>query len=340
MHTSIAALTGWLVLAITAITGITANTFPFETIRLTQTDIGNFSAIRFGDLSHARSHHDPPRQCRAFPGSDDWPTEADWRQLNISLGGALLRPIQVGSVCYEGPNYNSSACRYLIEQAGGTRFWLDDPLSTLYQWPQGYTCVPSLNPVGNCTRGGSPEYVVNATTVKQIQAAVNFARNKNVRLVIKNTGHDIGGRSTGAGSLSVWVHHLKAFGFIANYSSDVYSGMAVHVGAGIESWEMFNHMAANGNITVVAPGCTTVGSLGGWLAAGGHGPLASRFGLGADQALSINIVTADGKFLTANSTTHSDLFWAFRGGGPSKCNSPHHLQYLAPNRPLHISISC
>jgi hypothetical protein len=40
-----------------------------------------------------------------------------------------------------------------------------------------------LNATGKCTQGGWSVYVVNATTVKQI--AVNFARNKNLRLVIK-----------------------------------------------------------------------------------------------------------------------------------------------------------
>lgn len=318
MHTAIAALTGGLLLAITGTTPVTAEVFPFETIRLARSDIGNFSAIQFGNLDHARSHGGATPQCRAFPGSEDWPTEADWKQLNISLGGALLRPIPLGSVCYEGPNHNASTCSYLVNQSGRTRLWLDDPLSTLTQWPQGNTCTPSLSPVGNCTRGGSPEYVVNATTVKQIQAAINFARNKNVRVVIKNTGHDFGGRSTGAGSLSVWVHNLKSFEFIANYTSDVYSGMAVHIGAGMESWEIFNHMAANGNISVMVPGGATVGSVGGWLAAGGHGILASKYGLGADNALSINVITADGRFLTADSTTNKDLFWALRGGGPSK----------------------
>lgn len=94
--------------------------------------------------------------------------------------------------------------------------------------------------------------------------------------------------------------------------------MAVRVGAGAESWEMFNHMGESGNITVVAPGGSTVGSVGGWLAAGGHGALTSKYGLGADQALEIGVVTADGRFLVANEKNNKDLFFALRGGGGSK----------------------
>lgn len=122
----------------------------------------------------------------------------------------------------------------------------------------------------------------------------------------------------GAGSLSIWVHNLKNFEFIPSYTVGSYSGMAVRVGAGVESWELFNHMARN-NISVVAPGGATVGVAGGWLSVAGHGSLTSKYGLGADQALAINVVTADGRFLTVDPNQHKDLWWALRGGGPSEC---------------------
>ncbi|KAK3361893.1 hypothetical protein B0T24DRAFT_690417 [Lasiosphaeria ovina] len=310
MHALVVAVIAGLAGAVQA-----SSLFPFETVQLGQADIGNYSALNFGDLHAAQPNNDTP-SCRAWPGSQDWPSDAEWKQLNITLGGALLRPVPVGSVCYQGEAYNAGTCRYLVQQAGRTHFWIDDPLSVLTQWPQGNTCPAVLNAKGNCTRGGSPEYVVNAASVKDVQVAVNFARNKNVRLVIKNTGHDFGGRSTGAGSLSIWVHNLKSFEFVPEYASDVYTGPAVRVGAGVESWELFNHMADH-NITVVSPGGSTVGAVGGWLASGGHGILTSKYGLGADQALALNIVTPDGRFLTADSTTNQDLFWALRGGGPS-----------------------
>lgn len=55
-------------------------------------------------------------------------------------------------------------------------------------------------------KGGYPVYVLNATNVAQIQIAVNFARNTGIRFVVKNTGHDFMGKSSGAGALSVWTH--------------------------------------------------------------------------------------------------------------------------------------
>jgi hypothetical protein len=61
-------------------------------------------------------------------------------------------------------------------------------------WPifQGKTCMARTDVVvtSQCTLGGFPEYAVNVSTAAQVQLAVNFARNLDIRLVIKNTGHE------------------------------------------------------------------------------------------------------------------------------------------------------
>lgn len=90
--------------------------------------------------------------------------------------------------------------------------------------------------------------------------------------------------------------------------------MAVRIGSGVEAWEVSTLSAAH-NITVVAAGCNTVGGTGGWLSSGGHATVTSTLGLGADQALSLEVVTADGNLVTADPLTNQDLFWALRGGG-------------------------
>ncbi|RYC61326.1 hypothetical protein CHU98_g4903 [Xylaria longipes] len=262
----------------------------------------------------ARSSSRAAEECKTFPGDANWPSESEWARLNASIDGVLLNPKPAASPCYPGPDHDEDRCQFLVNGASSTRFWLDEPLTELTQWTQGSSCVATLAPVGNCTRGGFPEYVVNATTAKHVQFAVNFARDNNIRLVIKNTGHDFGGRSVGAGSISVWTHYLKSTEFIRSYKIGQYSGMAVRIGSGVEAWEVSNLMAAN-NITIVAAGCNTVGGSGGWLSSGGHSTVTSTFGLGADQALSLEVVTADGKLVTANPLTNQDLFWAMRGGG-------------------------
>ena len=102
------------------------------------------------------------------------------------------------------PDYDAKQRNFLL--SGGTRetrFYINDPVTVLTQWPQGKTCSLSLKPVGNCTQGGFPVYVLNATTVKHIRAAVNFARNEGVRLVIKY------------GSLWTWHLCVLCYGEIA-----------------------------------------------------------------------------------------------------------------------------
>lgn len=103
----------------------------------------------------------------------------------------------------------------------------------------GNTCPPTTNPSGSCTLGGLPVYAVEATNVMQIQVAVNFARNMNLRLVVKNTGHDFGGKSAGAGALSVWTHRLKNIQFYSRYTTSDYQGPAFKMGAGVQSREVY-----------------------------------------------------------------------------------------------------
>jgi FAD/FMN-containing dehydrogenase len=48
---------------------------------------------------------------------------------------------------------------------------------------------------------------------------------------------------------------------------------------------------------------------------GGHGQLSRAYGLGADNVLRVDLVTADGELITATPDRHAELFWAVRGGG-------------------------
>lgn len=178
------------------------------------------------------------------------------------------------------------------------------------------TCQPParFDQSGTCDQGGYPLYVVNVTNVEQIQLAVNFARNTGIRLVIKNTGHDFSGKSGGAGSLSIWTHGLKEIAFLPSYRDSEYTGPAIKAGVGIQGYELY---AAANKFGMIAMGgeCPTVGAMGGWIQGGGHSPVSSLWGMGADHVLGFEVVLADGQFVTANKEKNSDLFWALRGGG-------------------------
>ncbi|KAK4221871.1 hypothetical protein QBC38DRAFT_376286, partial [Podospora fimiseda] len=92
----------------------------------------------------------------------------------------------------------------------------------------------------------------------------------------------------------------------------------VKLGAGVETWEANNAMIKE-NFTFVSSKLPTetVGVAGGWVLGGGHSNLASMYGLGADNVLQLDFITADGQYLTATESRNPDFFFALRGGGGS-----------------------
>jgi FAD/FMN-containing dehydrogenase len=58
-----------------------------------------------------------------------------------------------------------------------------------------------------------------------------------------------------------------------------------------------------------------VGYAGGYVAGGGHTPLSGLYGMAADHVLALELVTADGRYITASPESSVDLYWALRGGG-------------------------
>lgn len=129
----------------------------------------------------------------------------------------------------------------------------DDPTAISANIFQGMTCIPPgiESSKNECTLGGYPAYSVAATNVAQVQLAANLARNLNLRLVIKNTGHDLAAKSAGMGALSIWTHHFKDIQFFESYEGDDYSGPAMKLGSGVQEFELYE-AADRYNVTVVA----------------------------------------------------------------------------------------
>lgn len=72
--------------------------------------------------------------------------------------------------------------------------------------------------------------------------------------------------------------------------------------------------AAAYNMTIVGGADPNVG-LGGFLTGGGHSPIGSKYGLGADNVLEVATVTPSGDIMISNECQNSDLFWAIKGVG-------------------------
>lgn len=175
------------------------------------------------------------------------------------------------------------------------------------------SCNPFNGPDGNCILGDMASYAINVTDAASAAAGINFAREKNIRLTIKNTGHDYLGRSVGAGSLGLWMHNLQEITFL-NYTSSFHNGIAVRLGGGVQFEQLYTTAGANG-VAVVGGSCPTVGAAGGFPQGAGHGPLGASFALGADNTLEFEVVTANGQHLTASPEQNADLYWALSGGG-------------------------
>ncbi|KAK0116131.1 hypothetical protein ONS95_013163 [Cadophora gregata] len=262
-------------------------------------------------------------KCKCYEGDLCWPSALAWSTLNSTVDGFLQKVVPVGAVCYntfEGKStYNASACSIATANWNQQVFQQDDPVFAMNPLYTNGACLPTTNRAAICSPGYLSDYVIMAKTKQHIAAGVKFAREYNLRLVVRNTGHDFVGRSTAYGALAINTHSFKDIKFIKQYSGPgTYTGGAVTVGAGIQTREMYTAaFNQNPKVNIVGGECATVGFAGGYIQGGGHGPVTSLYGMAADQALEFEAVTAKGEFVTANADVNPDLFWALRGGGPA-----------------------
>ncbi|KAF4974843.1 hypothetical protein FZEAL_8304 [Fusarium zealandicum] len=285
--------------------------FNLTALELSEVDLFYFQDTKSNEKRSAA-------KCKTFPGDALFPGKLIWKVFDLLTGGALIKTVPLGAACYHGEHYDEAKCQFLLDNWSNSTTHINDPTSVMSPLFEGSTCEPSAAAQGGkCTIGGFPLYSVKATNVAQIQLAVNFARNLNLRLVVHNTGHDFLGKNTGAGALSIWTRNLKDVKFTKNYrGAGSYKGPAFKLGAGIQVKDLYEAADREG-YTAVGGECRDVGVTGGYTPGGGHSPISPIAGLGADQVLSVDIVTPDGRFVTADENQNKDLFWAIRGGGPA-----------------------
>lgn len=216
--------------------------------------------------------------------------------------------------------YDAAACEALRNVWGYPETHVESSSSPMAQFFTNGSCNPFTDPEDPCDVGSLVQYAVNvsasskAESITHYQATLAFASAHNVRLVIRNTGHDYYGKSTGPGALALWTHYLKDVDVI-DYSSSYFTGKALRLGAGVGIGEA-NRAAATAGLVVVGGNSETVGIAGGYSQGGGHGILASSFGLSADNVLEWEVVTVEGAHVVAKpGSDFEDLYWALSGGG-------------------------
>src|SRR5262249_23717481 len=131
---------------------------------------------------------------RVRPGDAAWPSAASWAKLNEAVGGNLIAVQSPFDACATDPT--SAPCAdalgnirnpfYIGDQPGGTQVsgWLD-----------AWMPAPSV-------------YAVKARSSSDVAAAVSFARDNNLRLVVKGAGHSYQGTSNAADSLLIWMRAM------------------------------------------------------------------------------------------------------------------------------------
>jgi FAD/FMN-containing dehydrogenase len=150
-----------------------------------------------------------------------------------------------------------------------------------------------------------PRALAYCATSDDVARCVDFATSHDVAVAPRSGGHSYAGYSNSDG-LVIDVSRMNTI------AVDTNSNIAT-VGAGAKLIDVYNVLGAHDRLL---PGgsCPTVG-IAGLALGGGIGVFGRKYGLTTDNIQSVDIVTADGSALSANSNSDPDLLWASQGGG-------------------------
>ncbi|KAH6612777.1 hypothetical protein B0J18DRAFT_441027 [Chaetomium sp. MPI-SDFR-AT-0129] len=251
--------------------------------------------------------------CRNIPGDARWPKSAEWDRLNATVDGRLIATVPIAQVCHD-PTFSPEECAQVEGQWNAAIVMTTRPAEIMTPWFQNQSCVAFSDRSTPCDLGNYASYSIRVSNADDVVAGIGFARKNNIRLVVKNTGHDFFGKSTGKGALSLWTRNLQHKELVQHYNTSYYRGPAIKIGAGVNGKETAEFAAQYGYRFVVGS-CPTVGVAGGYTQGGGHSFLSGLYGLGADNVLEWEVVTPTGERLVATPTKNSNLYWALSGGG-------------------------
>ncbi|KAI9372487.1 hypothetical protein BJX61DRAFT_533913 [Aspergillus egyptiacus] len=303
------------------------------------------ATISIGPVAAALHHYSPV-----------WSIDQEnWDAFNASVSGRLYNGMPMLAPCFkiynDGPQTPMPEVCDRLQRHRADHLFVSDHFGGYQQsnWAgcqaNGEGCamsttVPDLEtPMTRpCDQGSVPWYYVDARSVEDVRRTVVFAKEHNVRLVVKNTGHDYLGRSSAPDSFGLWTHHLQppielTEGFIPDECTEEV-GNAITVGAGQQFDEVYRFADAHG-YRVVGGTSPSVGMAGGWLAGGGHSMLSNELGLGVDNVQQIKAVLPNGTYITANRCQNQDMFFALRGGGGGTFGVVTEISYLVhPKKPM------
>jgi hypothetical protein len=151
-----------------------------------------------------------------------------------------------------------------------------------------------------------PALIVRCAGVADVLEAVTFARSHHLVVAVRGGGHGVPGFAVCDGGVMIDLSRMKAVRV-----DPVHRTARAEGGA---TWGDFDHETQAFGLATTG-GIARPTGIAGLTLGGGHGYLMRTYGLACDNLLSVDVVTADGRLLTASATEHADLFWAVRGGG-------------------------
>jgi FAD/FMN-containing dehydrogenase len=157
---------------------------------------------------------------------------------------------------------------------------------------------------GNIDR--RPGLIARCTGVADVVAAVNFARENDLLVAVRGGGHNAAGHATCDGGIVIDLSLLK--GIRVDPTTRI-----AQVQPGVTWAELDRETQAFGLATT--GGTVSNTGVAGLTLGGGEGWLMGLHGLSADNLISADVVTADGRFVRASAEENPDLLWGLWGGG-------------------------
>ncbi|GAA3535756.1 MULTISPECIES: FAD-binding oxidoreductase [Streptomyces] len=160
--------------------------------------------------------------------------------------------------------------------------------------------------VYNAMHDRRPAIIVRAVDTGDVMATVDFAREQGVPLAVRGGSHSVPGYGTCDGGVVLDLGLMRGIRVDPDTRTAWVEGGC--------TWADVNHATHAFGLATTGGIVSTTG-VGGLTTGGGLGHLARRCGLACDNLVSVDLVTADGSFVTCTDDQHDDLMWAVRGGG-------------------------
>ena len=166
-----------------------------------------------------------------------------------------------------------------------------------------------------------PLVIVYCQNNDDIINAIKWAKEYKIPFRIRSGTHHYEGYSTGDNLLVIDVSHMNKIEL---------NDKTVKIQGGVRNRELYEAVCGAG-YPFPGGGCPTVGAVG-YTLGGGWGYSSRLFGLGCDQLIEAEMITANGELVVANETQNEDLFWALRGSGGGNFGVITSLTYRLPEK--------